>query len=467
MVRVGYPARNPRKRIQERRNLFGWSKKERTAKAKRHSAGSTEARSAGYRFATHKTDENLREWMDRKDFGDEKQAVKERLAAAFNQGYMRGKNEEDRKEAIAKADADRKIKGFDRKIESAEKKIDTAKGKASGGKMSEAQFESVKAKLQREIDRYEEGKRAAAARSLNPQLPHISRGTDGLYYLMIPAGQNILKEWTWKRSGKGHATRAQAVKANASTMAAVLAEMKKSNPAVSAAQYRLAQAVLAGTAREQRMTKKAAQEIVSKTPAKLRSQFMRVKSRTARLQGRASSAEKFHGVPADKVRKVVEYRKPDGKMTELGDMVRLVIDTPTGKVVALNFAESGKGVVRLATRPVKNKAGKIIGKQLYFVGGDQEPDLKAFGMSGEQWVRDRMELGRLHHFPKSAKEGSIVYRTKKQFHNMKLTDYWHRPGEETVEKVGPAALPIVIYDHRNKKLDLAGGNYRIDSPRNY
>jgi hypothetical protein len=48
------------------------------------------------------------------------------------------------------------------------------------------------------------------------------------------------------------------------------------NPAASAAQYRLAQAVLSGTARTPtRMTRKVAQEIVDSTPAHLRSEYMR------------------------------------------------------------------------------------------------------------------------------------------------------------------------------------------------
>ena len=49
----------------------------------------------------------------------------------------------------------------------------------------------------------------------------------------------------------------------------------RENPAVSAAQYRLAQAVLSGTARETRMSKKVAREIVDRTPARLRSKYSR------------------------------------------------------------------------------------------------------------------------------------------------------------------------------------------------
>ena len=47
----------------------------------------------------------------------------------------------------------------------------------------------------------------------------------------------------------------------------------RSNPAASAEQYRLAQAVLSGTARDTRMSVKAAREIVDRTPARLRSEY--------------------------------------------------------------------------------------------------------------------------------------------------------------------------------------------------
>ena len=52
-------------------------------------------------------------------------------------------------------------------------------------------------------------------------------------------------------------------------------ESGRANPAVSAQQYRLAQAVLSGTARDTHMSEAAAREIVDRTPAKLRSKFMR------------------------------------------------------------------------------------------------------------------------------------------------------------------------------------------------
>jgi hypothetical protein len=53
------------------------------------------------------------------------------------------------------------------------------------------------------------------------------------------------------------------------------ARKARGNPAVSAEQYRLAQAVLSGTARQTHMSPEAAREIVDRTPAKLRSEYSR------------------------------------------------------------------------------------------------------------------------------------------------------------------------------------------------
>ena len=50
-------------------------------------------------------------------------------------------------------------------------------------------------------------------------------------------------------------------------------DVMRGNPAVSAEQYRLAQAVLSGTARDAHMPVSVAREIVDRTPAKLRSEY--------------------------------------------------------------------------------------------------------------------------------------------------------------------------------------------------
>jgi hypothetical protein len=154
--------------------------------------------------------------------------------------------------------------------------------------------------------------------------------------------------------------------------------------------------------------------------------------------------------------------------------VRLVIDTPTGIVAVLNFNTSDpKKIVRLASSEKDPKSGKIVGKQLYLRGGDQEVNLKGLKMDSPLWIRDLMELGRLHRFKKGDPplivdgervKGSITYRTRKGMDDFKLIDYWHKAGEESEKKIGEAARSLVLYDYPNKKLLFGGGNYHLDSP---
>jgi hypothetical protein len=247
-----------------RRNIFGWSKKERTAKRKRHSAASTDARGAGFRYGSGKSDENFTEWLDRKDFGGEKQAVKERLAAAFSMGYERGRAQVAGKERIQRKREEftekkiqKRIEALDRKTEQAEKKLDQVSQRASKGTMSEAQFEAVKARLEKEIQQYEAQKRAAR----NPSWGYgIYQGKGFQTRQIAHFGSRAAAE-TYARS---HGLTGYSIKR---------AFAKGENPAVSGAQYRLAQAVLSGTARQTHMSKEAAREIVDRTPASLRSRF--------------------------------------------------------------------------------------------------------------------------------------------------------------------------------------------------
>lgn len=197
------------------------------------------------------------------------------------------------------------------------------------------------------------------------------------------------------------------------------------------------------------------------------------KNPNGEYEAAAELSEKFHGAPANEVEQITQYRKVDTHRTKLGDLVSLVIDTPTGKVARLTFdLKDPEKIVRLSARPEKDKkTGDLISKQLYFDGGDQEVNLKALGMDSPAWVRDHMELGRLHRFPKSAEDGNLTYRTRKQFHNMRMTDYYHKTGQKEDGPAprwdpvkGPAAMPILTYDYRNKRLGLAGGTYYIDAP---
>jgi len=447
----------------QKQNLFGWSKKEKTAKRKRVSGGATEARGAGYRYATHKSDENFSEWLDRKDFGDEKSDVKKRLAEAFSMGFDRGKKELERKEAK--------------------------------GERKKEQHEAKRAKRERRLADEQDRKieREMKAKGLkNPSwgfgIYQGGPGFGGSDQIAHFKSKAAAETWARSKGLKGYS---------------IKRAFEKSNPARSGAQYRLAQAILSGTARTSSMPRKVAQEIVDQTPAKLRSEYMRAtggsvngvvpstggtkaknsrgkKNRGLSKKKRNPAADaqalskKFHGRAPTTERRVIEPMHVHKHLMEIGDLVRLVIDTPTGKVVVLNFNTSDpRKIVRLATSERDPKSGKLVGKQLYLRGGDQEVNLKALGMDSPLWIRDRMELGRLHEFKRGEAplivdgervKGSITYRTRKGMDDFKLVDYWHRAGEETARKAGPAARSIVEYDYPNKKIGFIGGQYHIDSP---
>jgi hypothetical protein len=175
------------------------------------------------------------------------------------------------------------------------------------------------------------------------------------------------------------------------------------------------------------------------------------------LSAAARLSERFHGRPATEVETVREKVHSHGDLTKLGDLVRIVIDTVTGFKAELNFdTEDPLKIVRLGCSED--------GKQLYLRGGDQEVNLKALRMDSPRWIRDRMELGRLHEFPEGEDEGSIVYRTKKKFNNFRITDWWHKAGEVSSKKIGPAARPTLVYDPRSKLLELVGGRYVVQAP---
>lgn len=109
--------------------------------------------------------------------------------------------------------------------------------------------------------------------------------------------------------------------------------MKSRNPATRE-QYRLAQAVLHGTARlPTRMTKRAAQKIIDDTPASLRSRYMRNPAEQAE-----EVYEEFHGAPSERVTEVSETEHYHSHLAELGILRGLKFRTVDGEDdVTLDF----------------------------------------------------------------------------------------------------------------------------------
>jgi hypothetical protein len=215
---------------------------------------------------------------------------------------------------------------------------------------------------------------------------------------------------------------------------------KRVNPAVTASQYGAAQAVLGDLSSI--MPRKVAREIVDKTPPALRSKFAKELARRRHgnptqsdLDAAARMFTKFHGKEPGHVTTVDQLRVTPAVLADCGRLVELVFKRPGFVREVYPFAESNGRQVRVAT------TGD--GGQLYFVGGDQEIDLRGGGFT---LPKDHVWLGTCV---------SIAYHTSKDFHNFKPSDYGHKFGDEGGLK------PEGGYDVHSKRLYLIGGDYRV------
>jgi hypothetical protein len=151
--------------------------------------------------------------------------------------------------------------------------------------------------------------------------------------------------------------------------------------------------------------------------------------------------ESFHGTPSTEEVEFVSEEFERTSFAELGDLVELQVITCHGKqatIKAPNPETASRGdVVKLAS--------DADGRQLYFLGGDQELDLKALGLTAAE-VKDNTLIGVLC---------QVTYRTRKGFHKFKLVEYYHDLGEETGDK------PVLLYSPQNKTMSVAGGAYQV------
>lgn len=157
--------------------------------------------------------------------------------------------------------------------------------------------------------------------------------------------------------------------------------------------------------------------------------------------------DKFHGRPATETTVVEEEVHEHEHLTILGPLVEVFIETPTGLLAHINFDDEDLPFL----------CSSEDGTQLYVEKGDQSIDLASLQMETEDWLKDRMILGRFA-APHGKRTWNIVYRTKKRFDDFKEIDYQHDLGEETGDR------PALEYEPRSQKLFIAGGRYRIDLP---
>jgi hypothetical protein len=170
----------------------------------------------------------------------------------------------------------------------------------------------------------------------------------------------------------------------------------------------------------------------------------------------AALYESFHGKPATEELVIEDEVHEHEHLAVLGRLVELFIETPTGLLAHIEFDQDDD------SEPVMLCSSED-GKQLYVEGGDQAIDLASLKMDGEEWVKDRMVLGRFAQ-PEPKTKGAnrrkhnLTYHTKKDFDNFEGIDYQHDLGEETGER------PMLEFDARNKHLYVSGGQYNIDQP---
>jgi hypothetical protein len=164
--------------------------------------------------------------------------------------------------------------------------------------------------------------------------------------------------------------------------------------------------------------------------------------------------QEFHGVPS---KEVIEYQtrfQIHENLAGLGQLTELVFFTPGAKPerVVLETEDIGDGVWLCCSEDCK---------QLYILG-DVDVDLEALGYRPDVDVKDCVELGRLT---------NVIYRTQKEFHELKMLDYDHRLGKREAwqkrEGVGPdmnkavAECPVLAYHTRENRLTVIGGQYLI------
>lgn len=164
--------------------------------------------------------------------------------------------------------------------------------------------------------------------------------------------------------------------------------------------------------------------------------------------------EEFHGVPSKEVIEYVTKFHIHENLAGLGQLTELVFFTSGTKPerVILEDSDIGDGVWL---------CGSEDRKQLYILG-EVDIDLEQLGYRPEVDIKDAVELGRLT---------NVVYRTKKETHQLKLLDYDHRLGKrerwqvreghgpEINKKVGEC--PVLAYHPREKRLSIIGGQYLI------
>jgi hypothetical protein len=232
----------------------------------------------------------------------------------------------------------------------------------------------------------------------------------------------------------------------------------KRNPIVSPAQFRLAEAVASGYQTGSKMTKKVAKELLRKTPKSVKRMFARHNANKSVEE----MSESFHGREPSEVIDIVEEEGYDNELAVLGLLEELEIlsDERGMNVIPINFkhydhrsAFSRNGTKEETVYCCTN----AYGTNIEFVGGDQELPLEDLDLFDEG-NKYALCIGKVF---------SITYWTDK-YHlsdGTGFSSYHHEFGEESSKdrKGRLPFLPTLIYSPLNKKMQLVGGSYKVES----
>ena len=170
--------------------------------------------------------------------------------------------------------------------------------------------------------------------------------------------------------------------------------------------------------------------------------------------GAAEFYKKFHGEPSTEEVVVENEIHEHTHLGVVGILVCCVIDTPTGLRAAIKFEEDPPFL-----------CSSEDGHQLYVIGGCQEIDLKALGMHGKEWYKERMVLGQFAP-PEGKRKWNISYLTRKDFDQFEEIEYQHLLGEGDGQDEGKMVYeaPMLEYEPSNQLLYVTGGQYHIGLP---
>lgn len=136
-----------------------------------------------------------------------------------------------------------------------------------------------------------------------------------------------------------------------------------------------------------------------------------------------------------------------------------------GPLVALGFDDCGFPESRLKDKwdqcsHIDFEGDKVMlasapnGKQLYFIGGNQNLDGQLSSFENVDTEKDLIDLGPV---------AFVVYEARKVHDNFEPADYCHRFGDPSTEIALDESLPRLAYDKVKKEMLLVGGDYHIDS----